>query len=66
MHTLYHHIRYANGPVYYSGKPISLADAQLLINADIAKGRIAPGSSLREEGVELVIEPAPPNDDRLE
>ena len=48
MHTLYHHIRHADGPVYYSGKPISLADAQLLIIADIAKGRIAPGSSLRE------------------
>ncbi|SMF92333.1 hypothetical protein SAMN02982917_0565 [Azospirillum oryzae] len=60
MQTLYHHIRHADGPVYYSGEPISLADAQMMINEDIADGIISPGSFLRVEGVELVIEPAPP------
>ena len=61
MQTLYHHIRHADGPVYYSGQPISLTDAQVMVNEDIANGRIAPSSFLRVEGVELVIEPAPPN-----
>ncbi|MBK1837496.1 hypothetical protein JHL17_08730 [Azospirillum sp. YIM B02556] len=61
MQNLFHHIRHADGPVYYSGRPISLADAQVMINEDIATGRIAPGSFLRIEGVELVIEPAPHN-----
>ena len=59
METVFRRIRLIDGSAYYAGEPISLADAQVMVNEDIAKGTILAGSYLRIDGSELVIEPAP-------
>ncbi len=58
MHTVFHHIRHAEGPIFYAGEPISLADAQVMINDGIMERRLYPGSFLRVAGVELLLEQA--------
>ncbi|MBP2290704.1 hypothetical protein [Azospirillum rugosum] len=58
MQTVFHHIRLAEGPIFYAGEPISLADAQVMINDGIMERRLSPGSFLRVAGVELLLEQA--------
>lgn len=58
MQTVFHHIRHAEGPIFYAGEPISLADAQVMINDGIMERRLYPGSFLRVAGVELLLEQA--------
>lgn len=56
MQTFFPHIRHAEGPIFYAGEPISLADAQVMINDGIMERRLSPGSFLRVAGMELLLE----------
>lgn len=52
----YPRILHADGPTFYEGAPITLADAQVLLNEAIADGRVEVGSFLRVDSDLLVIE----------
>lgn len=54
---LYREIRHADGRTFYGGEPVTLADAQMMLNEAIADGRVEVGSFLRIEPGLLVIEP---------
>lgn len=49
-------IQRADGSVYYEGPPVTLAEAQMLINEAIRERRLDAGVSLRIEPDCLVIE----------
>ncbi len=52
----YHIIRHADGRAFYDGEPLTLADAQIMVNEAIARGDLEVGSFLRIEDDLLVIE----------
>lgn len=58
MTPLYRVIRHADGQTFYEGDPVTLADAQIMLNDGIADGRVEVGSFLRVEPDLLLIEPA--------
>ncbi|AWK85331.1 hypothetical protein [Azospirillum thermophilum] len=49
-------IRHADGRTYYDGRPLTLADAQIMLNDDIQRRRVAVDSYLRVDGAELIVE----------
>lgn len=53
----YREIRYADGRTFHRDAPVTLADAQILLNDGIADGRVEVGSFLRVEPDLLIIEP---------
>ncbi|MBP2291314.1 hypothetical protein [Azospirillum rugosum] len=54
---VYRQIWFADGRVFHQGDPVTLADAQVLLNDAIADGAVEVGSFLRVEPDLLVIEP---------
>lgn len=58
-HAFYTRIVHPDGRAYYAGGPLSLADAQILLNDAIAGRAVPAGSYLRVDGPHLVLEPAP-------
>ncbi len=56
MEAKYSCIQHADGSVYYDGRPLSLAEAQMLISEAISRHELHAGSSLRLEPTCLVIE----------
>jgi hypothetical protein len=56
MTPAFHHIRHADGRAYYEGRPLSLADAHLMLNDDILRRAVRPGAYLRVERSELILE----------
>ncbi|MBP2300729.1 hypothetical protein [Azospirillum picis] len=52
----YHTIRHADGQPFYDGEPITLADAQVMINEAIARGDVEVGSYLHIDADGLIIE----------
>lgn len=57
MTAVYREIRFADGRAFHRGDPVTVADAQVLLNDGIADGRVEVGSFLRVEPDLLVIEP---------
>ncbi len=57
MTAVYPEIRFADGRVFHRGDPVTLADAQILLNDGIADGLVEVGSFLRVEPDLLIIEP---------
>lgn len=60
MTLAFHHIRHADGRAYYDGRPLTLADAHLMLNDDILRRAVRPGAYLRLERAELILESASP------
>jgi hypothetical protein len=56
MDQIYRRIELASGSVYYQGDPLSLADAQTMVNEDILRGKLEPQVFLKVEPDRLVIE----------
>ncbi|MCG5243333.1 hypothetical protein [Azospirillum doebereinerae] len=56
MTTAFRHIRHADGRAYYDGKPLSLADAQIMLNDDIVGRQVRVDSYLRIDESGLVLE----------
>lgn len=52
---IFHQIRHTDGRAYYEGRPLTLADAHLMLNDDILRRAIRPGAYLRRERSELVL-----------
>ncbi|WP_448204709.1 hypothetical protein [Azospirillum sp. sgz302134] len=52
----YRIIRHADGRSFYDGEPITLADAQIMINDAIARGDLEVGSFLHVDEDMLLIE----------
>ncbi|PWC32748.1 hypothetical protein [Azospirillum sp. TSO35-2] len=52
----YHVIRYTDGRLFYEGEPITLAEAQVMINEAIARGTLEVNSFLHIDEDLLVIE----------
>ncbi len=59
MTKAFRYIRHADGRAYYEGKPLSLADAQIMLNDDIVRRTVRVGAYLRVSESELVLEAAP-------
>ncbi|PWC37583.1 hypothetical protein [Azospirillum sp. TSO35-2] len=59
MTIAFSQIRHADGRAYYQGKPLSLADAQIMLNDDILRRVVRVGSYLRIDGAGLVLESGP-------
>lgn len=59
MTTAFRHIRHSDGRAYYEGKPLSLADAQIMLNDDIVRRAVRVGAYLRIDESGLVLEAAP-------
>lgn len=57
MTPLYHVIRYADGRAFHDGVPVTLADAQVMLNDAILDGRVEVGSFLHVEPDQLIIQP---------
>lgn len=57
MTTAFRHIRHADGRAYYEGKPLSLADAQIMLNDDIVRRTVRVDAYLRIDESGLVLEP---------
>jgi hypothetical protein len=57
MIPLYRTIAHATGETYYQGESLTLADAQIVLNNDIAEGKIEVGSFLKVEEDLLILEP---------
>jgi hypothetical protein len=57
MTPLYSTILHAAGGTYYQGEPITLAGAQVMVNDDIADGRVEVGSFLKIDQDILILEP---------
>ncbi|WP_042688663.1 hypothetical protein [Azospirillum sp. B506] len=55
MTNAFSQIRHADGRAYYQGSPLSLADAQIMLNDDILGGRVRVGAYLRVDGGRLVL-----------
>lgn len=56
MTTAFRHIRHADGRAYYEGKPLSLADAQIMLNDDIVRRTVRVDAYLRIDESGLVLE----------
>jgi len=56
MDQIYRRIDHASGDIYYQGDPLSLADAQSMVNEDILRGKLEPQAFLRVEPDRLIIE----------
>lgn len=56
MTTAFRHIRHADGRAYYEGKPLSLADAQIMLNDDIVRRQVRVDAYLRIDGAGLILE----------
>ena len=48
-------IRHSDGRAYYQGTPLSLADAQIMLNDDILRRRVRVGAYLRVDDGRLVL-----------
>lgn len=59
MTTAFDQIRHSDGRAYYQGTPLSLADAQIMLNDDILRRTVRVGSYLRLDGNGLVLESGP-------
>ena len=59
MTNAFRHIRHTDGRAYYEGKPLSLADAQIMLNDDIVQRTVRVGAYLRVDESGLVLEAAP-------
>ncbi|MBP2227257.1 hypothetical protein [Azospirillum agricola] len=59
MTTAFRHIRHADGRAYYEGKPLSLADAQIMLNDDILRRMVRVDAYLRIDESGLVLETGP-------
>ncbi|MFD1623116.1 hypothetical protein [Azospirillum griseum] len=55
MTLAFRHIRHSDGRAYYEGRPLTLADAHLMLNDDILRRAVRPGAYLRRERSELVL-----------
>ncbi|PWC85860.1 hypothetical protein TSH100_14925 [Azospirillum sp. TSH100] len=55
MTNAFSQIRHADGRAYYQGTPLSLADAQIMLNDDILRRRVRVGAYLRVDGGRLVL-----------
>lgn len=55
MTNAFSQIRHADGRAYYQGTPLSLADAQIMLNDDILGRRVRVGAYLRVDGGRLVL-----------
>ncbi|KAA0587555.1 hypothetical protein J2848_000525 [Azospirillum lipoferum] len=55
MTSAFSQIRHADGRAYYQGSPLSLADAQIMLNDDILRRRVRVGAYLRVDGGRLVL-----------
>jgi hypothetical protein len=53
----YRTIMYAGEGPYYQGEPITLAEAQVMLNTDIAEGKVEVGSFLKIDQELLILEP---------
>jgi hypothetical protein len=53
----YRTIVHAAGGTYYQGEPITLAEAQVMLNNDIAEGKVEVGSFLKMDEDVLILEP---------
>ncbi len=56
MTAAFRHIRHADGRAYYEGKPLSLADAQIMLNDDIVRRAVRVDAYLRIDGSGLILE----------
>ena len=57
MTPVYQVIRYADGRAFYDGAPVTLADAQVMLNDAILDGRVEVGSFLHVDSDQLTIQP---------
>lgn len=55
MTNAFSQIRHADGRAYYQGTPLSLAEAQIMLNDDILRGSVGVGAYLRVDGGRLVL-----------
>ncbi|WP_044549684.1 hypothetical protein [Azospirillum lipoferum] len=55
MTNAFNQIRHADGGAYYQGTPLSLAEAQIMLNDDILRGSVRVGAYLRVDGGRLVL-----------
>ncbi|MFP5514489.1 MAG: hypothetical protein ACLGJC_15545 [Alphaproteobacteria bacterium] len=55
MTNAFNQIRHADGRAYYQGAPLSLAEAQIMLNDDILRGRVRVGAYLQLDGPRLVL-----------
>ncbi|MDR6771033.1 hypothetical protein [Azospirillum sp. BE72] len=55
MTNAFSQIRHADGRAYYQGTPLSLAEAQIMLNDDILRGRVRVGAYLQVDGGRLVL-----------
>ncbi|HYF90363.1 hypothetical protein [Azospirillum sp.] len=55
MTNAFSQIRHADGRAYYQGTPLSLAEAQIMLNDDILRGKVRVGAYLHVDGVRLVL-----------
>ncbi|CAO3444327.1 hypothetical protein [Azospirillum largimobile] len=55
MTNAFSQIRHADGRAYYQGTPLSLAEAQIMLNDDILRGKVRVGAYLQVDGVRLVL-----------
>ncbi|WP_042442698.1 hypothetical protein [Azospirillum sp. B510] len=56
MTTAFSQIRHTDGRAYYQGTPLSLADAQIMLNDDILRRAVRVGAYLRiDDGGRLVL-----------
>ena len=55
MTDAFSQIRHADGRAYYQGAPLSLAEAQIMLNDDILRRRVRVGAYLRLDGGRLVL-----------
>jgi len=55
MTNAFSQIRHADGRAYYQGAPLSLADAQIMLNDDILRRRVRVGAYLRVDDGRLVL-----------
>ena len=57
MTPLYSTISHAAGGIYYQGELITLADAQMIGNDDIVRGKVQVGSFLKVDEDTLILNP---------
>lgn len=55
MTNAFSQIRHSDGRAYYQGTPLSLADAQIMLNDDILRRRVRVGAYLRVDDGRLVL-----------
>ncbi|AIB15406.1 hypothetical protein ABAZ39_26300 (plasmid) [Azospirillum argentinense] len=57
MTALYPLVRHADGRTFHDGAPLTLADAQIMLNDAIFDGRVEVGSFLHVGPDQLTIQP---------